>query len=86
VSAAAATRDRHFGGCPVCGSASGYVNVGRDHFMTCHVHRVYSCIGFNLFSSWVDETEEVWETNARLLDSFTEVDAVYDGDNFEALQ
>jgi hypothetical protein len=50
-----------------------YMNVGRHHFAVCHPCRKKRYLGSNLFSCWKDETEEEWEKNARLLETFTDV-------------
>ena len=64
----------YFGGCPTCTGNDGYRNIGREHFMLCHKHRVYWHVGSNLFSSWHDESEALWQDNARQLSTYTEVE------------
>lgn len=66
-----------FGGCPECGSSDGYLNVGRDHWFKCDEHESRWHAGSNLFSSWHEESEEVWEKNASLLVGYREVESVY---------
>ena len=52
------TQTQHyFGGCPECGDQNGYTNVGRSHWAYCIAHKTMWCIGWNLFSSWQNETE-----------------------------
>ena len=60
----------YFGVCPVCGNEDGYLNIGRTHFFHCREHKIAWDIGANLFSSWRDESEEVWKENAKLLEEF----------------
>jgi hypothetical protein len=57
----------YFGGCPVCGTNDGHLNVGRDHYVFCAAHKKRSCYGSNLFSGWRDEDEYVWERNWGIL-------------------
>ena len=61
-------RKHYFGGCPYCGDTSGYLNVGRGHIFVCDEHKTAWPIGSNLFSSWREENEEIWENNKNLLD------------------
>jgi hypothetical protein len=68
----------YFGGCPECGDAN-YLNVGKTHFICCEEHKMRDCIGENLFSSWKDETEEVWDRNRRLLEGYTDVEFLPEG-------
>ena len=70
------TTDNYFGGCPQCGEGS-YVNVHKDHYNICDKHKVYWYIGSNLFSSWQEENEEIWNSNATLLEGFQEVKPIY---------
>jgi hypothetical protein len=51
-------RGNYFGGCPRCGRTDGYINVGRSHWFVCDEHRTKWCAGYNIFSSWRQETEE----------------------------
>lgn len=52
------------GVCPQCYRTDGYVNIGKEHWGICDVHRVRWPIGYNLFSDWQhesrDEQEETW--------------------------
>jgi hypothetical protein len=50
--------ENYFGGCPHCGRADGCTNVGRSHWFFCKTHKTKWCIGWNLFSSWRDQTED----------------------------
>jgi hypothetical protein len=85
--------DGYFGVCPFCGGAGGPINIGRSHWLYCKRHKVLWCIGFNLFSSWKDETDEQQRANydAIGLDSFERVrpasdscDGVQEDDEIEA--
>ena len=71
------TTDEYFGGCPECGNSDGYLNVGRNHWMTCDEHRTTWPIGANLFSSWHDETEADWQRNEAKLKTYRVVDPIY---------
>jgi hypothetical protein len=71
------SQDQYFGSCPLCGKNNGYLNIGRSHFFRCDEHETKWCIGSNLFSSWHDETEDVWQQNSILLSSYREVQPVY---------
>lgn len=61
-----AYQDEH-GVCPVCLRQDGFVNIGRDHWFYCERHRVTWCAGSNLFSSWREQTETDWRSNAAML-------------------
>src|SRR5262245_4997334 len=64
----------YFGDCPKCGDNDGYLNVGRVHFFVCHAHKLWWCVGSNLFSSWKDEDEDEWRKNDATLRTFRGVD------------
>ena len=70
------TTDEYFGGCPVCGDTTDCLNVNRSHWMVCDKHKTKWCIGANLFSSWRDETEDVWRRNSETLAGYANVDPV----------
>jgi hypothetical protein len=48
----------YFGGCPECYASDGYINIGREHVFYCADHKTAWSAGFNLFSSWRNETED----------------------------
>jgi hypothetical protein len=52
------------GVCPQCYRTDGYVNIGKEHWGICDVHRVRWPIGYNLFSECKDEPwelqQQVW--------------------------
>ncbi len=73
--------DEYFGGCPTCGKSDGYSNVGRNHWGSCDAHKVKWSIGSNLFSSWHDEDETVWQKNAERLSTYREVKPIYGHDD-----
>jgi hypothetical protein len=52
-----AESDDYFGIRPHCHKNDGYVNVGAEHWFYCKEHKIRWCSGFNIFSSWEDETE-----------------------------
>lgn len=66
----------YFGGCPLCGNSDGYLNVERNHFGVCRLHRIYWCIGVALFSSWRVESEEIWEENSRTILAYREAEPI----------
>ena len=55
------------GDCPKCGGGDGYLNVHKSHWGICEADRTKWEIGWNLFSGWCYETEEIWNENARKL-------------------
>jgi hypothetical protein len=69
--------DEYFGGCPVCGQVTGWANIGKAHWLFCEPHRLKWWIGTNLFSSWRQETEDVWRANAEMLQGMLEVKPVF---------
>ena len=50
--------DNYWGACPDCHRTDGYINIGREHWFYCMEHKSCWYIGWNLFSSWRDQTEE----------------------------
>jgi hypothetical protein len=50
--------ESYFGGCPICGKEDGFLNVGRNHWFYCAEHKTKWIVGFNLFSSWRNQTED----------------------------
>src|SRR5215467_2490340 len=73
------TTDQYFGGCPKCG-AGGCLNVRKSHYGACGDHQVFWPIGYNLFSSWQEESPDIWRENESLLATFTEVQPIYPPD------
>jgi len=67
----------YWGGCPTCGRQDVCLNVGRYHYFVCHAHKTRWCVGGNLFSFWRDETKDIWERNAALLETYTEVESLH---------
>jgi len=66
-----------FGCCPICGQCGMHVNVEKNHVGFCEEHKVRWGIGSNLFSSWRGESEEIWKKNAKMLETFTEVEPIH---------
>ena len=64
----------YFGGCPKCGRNDGYLNVGKSHWFVCDEHKTTWFVGSNLFSSWREQSQEVWEENARQLSEYKDVE------------
>ena len=65
--------DDHWGACPACGGNDGHRNVGRHHWFFCIAHRNKWYVGDNLFSTWREETEDIWEENEQFLADFQQV-------------
>ena len=53
--------------------AIAYMNVGRQHWGYCKLHRTKWCLGENLFSGWQEEDKEIWARNAATLAEFVDV-------------
>jgi hypothetical protein len=68
----------YFGDCPECKSCDGFLNIGRTHVFYCDEHETQWTVGSNLFSSWHGETEEDWESNAKKLAGYREVEPYTD--------
>lgn len=66
----------HFGVCPRCFHTDGCLHVGRDEWFVCHNCKVKWLIGSNLFSAWREMTDEEFEKNAELLNSYAEIEAI----------
>lgn len=71
--------DERFGGCPVCGQSDGYMNFGGSHWFSSVEHKTAWCAGYNLFSSWKDEGEDIWDSNAEKLEGFRVVEPLREG-------
>jgi hypothetical protein len=56
-----------FGGCPFCGKADGYRNIGWHHWFFCDTHRTRWWGSQNYFENWRDQTLKDWEENERVL-------------------
>ena len=69
--------DEYFGGCPECGQNDGYLNVGGNHWFVCDAHSTCWSVGYNLFSSWRDESEDVWQANEERLRTMKIVEPVH---------
>lgn len=69
--------DEYFGGCPECGQAEEHFNRGPNHYGACNTHQTCWWFGSNLFSSWRDETQEIWDANAARFAGYASVDPIY---------
>ncbi len=67
----------YFGNRPRCRLPGEHVNVHRSHWVLCIGCKTRWAIGANLFSSWHDETEELWRANAERLSQCTEVEPLH---------
>ena len=64
----------YFGGCPECERDDDYLNVGKSHWFVCDEHKTTWFVGSNLFCSWREQSQEVWEENARQLSEYKDVE------------
>lgn len=71
------TEYKPFGRCPVCGDQGCYLNVRRHHYFYCDEHKTVWLAGINLFSSWRDESSDLWERNLGYLADY----AYYDNED-----
>jgi hypothetical protein len=63
------------GECPQCHSVgNGFRNYGKHNWVTCERCRVGWYVGYNLFSTWKQETKEDWERNGEYLSGFKLID------------
>ncbi len=69
--------DAYFGSCPKCHQGGAYLNDGPEHWNICESCKTKWLIGWNLFSSWKDETEADWEKNRGTLAALCEVRPYY---------
>lgn len=59
--------------CPSCHeSFEQYVNVRQTHWAFCQRCQIKSLIGANVFATWRDEDDAIWEANERFLDTLTQ--------------
>jgi hypothetical protein len=70
------TTEHYFAGCPECGDTDGYLNIGPDHWFVCDKHATCWPVGSNLFSSWLDDTEEEQQAAAALIAGYRIVEPV----------
>ena len=58
--------------CPKCNKHSPLMNVFKTHFGYCKGCKIYWGAGWNLFSNWQEETEDMWKENSDYLDTLNE--------------
>jgi len=63
--------------CPDCGAPTEFLNIERNHYEVCRDCKKFHHFGENLHSAWRDESVEVWQANAKLLEGYTEFDAKF---------
>jgi len=63
--------------CPDCGAPTEFLNIERNHYEVCRDCKKQIHFGENLHSAWRDESVEVWQANAKLLEGYTEFDAKF---------
>ena len=75
----------YFGDCPKCEHRGndGYLNIGREHWILCHIHRLKWCVGENLFSSWRRETRDNWEDNHRRIARYRKIPIPINPEDFK---
>ena len=67
----------YYGRCPRClKCADRWMNVYKDHWLTCSDCMTKWTIGSNLFSSWREENERKWRENLYRLAGYQEVTPV----------
>lgn len=66
-----------FGGCPQCGRNDGFINVGRNHWFVCDLHKTKWWIGSNWFACWRSQTPDDWKWGAEKLTPYEEVEPVF---------
>lgn len=71
--------DPYWGLCPTCLNTDGYINIGRVHWFVCHEHRARWCIGSNLSSTWMDQTEDDWARDCERIRAYAEIEPVHPG-------
>jgi len=59
--------DPALGHCPTCLRCSGVLNIGGMHWGYCTTHGIKWRIGYNIFKSWLGETEDDWVENEKFL-------------------
>ena len=67
----------YFGGCPICGTNDGQVDLARDHWFICERHKTKWHFGSNLFSARREQTEDDWRRNEYRLANYMTVEPVY---------
>lgn len=66
-----------FGSCPECFGNDGFLNLGRNHWFVCRIHRTRWCIGSNWFGWWREETAAEWKANWEEIRDFREVEPIF---------
>ena len=59
--------------CPQCQRQLFYRNLFKDHWAYCENCKIKWFEGSDLYSSWKDENEEIWEKNWEFLKDFKEI-------------
>ncbi len=72
------TAHGYFGLCPQCGRHDGYLNIGSEHWFHCDTHKVKWCAGSNLFSDWLEETNEEHARHWAKLAGYREILPAFD--------
>ena len=53
------------------------MNIGKDHWKYCEKHGLRWHIGYNVFSSWQNETEDDWARNEEVLIRCREIELYF---------
>ena len=53
------------------------MNVGPAHYFVCHEHRTRWMAGYNLFSTWRQQTVADWHSNQQEIADYDEVQPIY---------
>jgi hypothetical protein len=72
--------DDYFGACPICRAPGQCRNLYRHHWFYCSTHRVKWCVGSNLMSGWMGETNADWRANWEMLRGYSEIREWHRGD------
>lgn len=68
------TIEDSFGACPICGERDAYTNVKEVHWALCFKHKTRWCIGSDLFPTWKEEDDWVWDNNSEGICEYREVE------------
>ena len=63
----------HCGGCPICGTNDGYLNLGAEHWFICRTHKTRWLAGKNMFDTWKTQTVAQYLVISRLLKRYIKV-------------
>lgn len=67
----------YFGACH-CGNEGMYFNIYKNHWFHCDNCKTLWWGGWNLFSGWQDENEELWKKNYEEYKNYEEIESITD--------